>query len=225
MAKKSDQALQTAVESRILTIRGQKVILDADLAKLYGVATKALKQAVKRNADRFPDDFSFVLTEQEFTHLRSQFVTSSGDSMRSQIVTAYQKRNVRFPPLAFTEHGAIMAASVLNSPKAVQMSVFVVRAFIRMRQELLTRHELEKRLDQIEKILLVHHHDIEDIYRKIRPLLLPPEPPTKEIGGFKVKEKRATYRVPRRSLTKAGAAGSGTGRASYRARKKRGRNA
>ena len=194
MAQKKTEIIQADVGSRIFTVRGQKVILDADLAQLYGVETKQLNQAVKRNADRFPDDFAFALAREEVTTLRSQFVTSN-TSNRSQSVTASRRGGRRYLPYAFTEHGAIMAASVLNSPKAVQMSVFVVRAFVRMRQELLSRHELEKRLHQIEKILLVHHHDLEDIYRKIRPLLLPSEPLKKEIGGFKVKEKRASYRA------------------------------
>lgn len=115
-----------AVETVILTVRGQKVILDADLARIYGVATKALNQAVKRNADRFPPDFLIRLTETEAADTWSQIVTTSRN--RSQIVTGSQKhRDPRFRPYAFTEHGAIMAATVLNSPEAVRMSVFIVR--------------------------------------------------------------------------------------------------
>jgi len=125
------------VESTILTIRGQKVILDSDLAGIYGVSTKALNQAVKRNAERFPADFMFQLTAQEAQNMRSQIVTADlqtignkDDRMNwSQIVTSSNKhRGAKYRPFAFTEHGAIMAATVLNSPKAVQMSVFVVHS-------------------------------------------------------------------------------------------------
>jgi len=117
--------------------------------------------------------------------------------MRSQIVTASDKRNVRFLPYAFTEHGAIMAATVLNSPQAVRMSVFVVRAFVKMREYLLNRAELEKRLSGIEKTLLAHDTALRDVYQKIRPLLLPPpNPPRKQIG-FGVKERRTRYSVRR----------------------------
>ena len=187
-----------AVETVILTVRGQKVILDADLARVYGVPTKALNQAVKRNAEKFPEDFAFRLTAQELTHLRSQIVTSNAGGMRSQIVTASDKSNVRFLPYAFTEHGVIMAATVLNSPDAVRMSVFVVRAFVKMREYLMNRAELEKRLAVIEKTLLSHDAALRDVYQKIRPLLLaPPEPLRKQIG-FQVKERRARYIVKRR---------------------------
>lgn len=113
-----------------LTIRGQKVILDADLAAIYGVSTKRLNEQVKRNADRFPRDFAFQLTPSEWAKVKSQ--AAEPPDNRSQIATGSQKhRDPRFPPQAFTEHGAIMAATVLNSPRAVQMSVFVVRAFVK----------------------------------------------------------------------------------------------
>jgi len=204
-----------SIESAILTLRGQKVVLDADLARIYGVATKVLNQAVKRNADRFPPDFRFQLMPQEaadamqpmdgkdddgrwsqiVTSSRSQSVTLKRGDMRSQFVTASEKRNIRFLPYAFTEHGAIMAATVLNSPRAVQMSVFVVRAFIKMREQLLNRGEMEKRLAEIEKGLMSHDAALRDLYAKIRPLLLPPtDPPSKPIG-FSVRESRARYHV------------------------------
>src|SRR5215218_2102098 len=130
-AKKSEAVPETAValvpvervESRILLIRGEKVILDTDLAELYGATTKRLNEQVRRNLDRFPADFMFQLTDEEFAILRSQFATSrSGWGGR------------RYPPFVFTEHGAIMAANVLNSPRAVAVSVTVVRAFVRLRQ-------------------------------------------------------------------------------------------
>jgi hypothetical protein len=197
----NDQQPITAIEqleTLILTIRGQKVILDADLARIYSVPTKALNQAVKRNAAKFPPDFLFRLTEREANLVqrsRSQIVTLNN---RSQIVTGSQKhRDPRHLASAFTEHGAIMAANVLNSPRAVAMSVYVVRAFVRMRSVLAETQALEKRLAEIERTLLGHDAALRDLYQKLRPLLLPPsEPPRKEIG-FQVKERRARYLVAR----------------------------
>ena len=185
---KNDKKLiaATGVESLIITIRGQKVILDRDLAKLYGVETKILNKAVKRNLNRFPDDFMFRVTSEEYKSLRFQF----GTLKRGQ--------HAKYLPYAFTEHGAIMAANVLNCPKAVEMSVFVVRAFVKMREQLVATVTLEKRLAEIEKTLLTHDTALRDLYRKIRPLLLPPpEKPKKKIG-FQVKEKKARYRTSAR---------------------------
>jgi hypothetical protein len=185
------------VERLIQVVRGQKVILDADLADLYGVETKALNQALKRNERRFPEDFAFRLTQQEATDLKSQVVTSSSAN-RSQFVTGSQKhRDPRALPMVFTEHGAIMAATVLHSSRAVEMSVFVVRAFVRMREELASRSDMEKRLDQIDKILLVHDNHLRDLFEKIRPLLLPPADEPKKPIGFQVRERRAIYRARR----------------------------
>jgi phage regulator Rha-like protein len=127
------------IESRILPVRGHKVMLDSDLAELYGVETKVLVQAVKRNVERFPPDFMVRLSKQEFTILRSQSVTSS------------QWGGRRYPPYAFTEHGAVMLASVLNSPVAVQASVEVVRAFIRLRELLATQRQLARKLAELEQ--------------------------------------------------------------------------
>ena len=172
------------IEPLIKLVRGCKVILDDDLAQIYGVTTKRLKEQVKRNDGRFPVDFAFVLTRKEFMTNRSQIATGSG-----------KHRNPRYPPMAFTEHGAIMAATVLNSPRAVEMSVFVVRAFVRMREELSSRSDMEKRLDQIEKILLVHDDHLRDLFEKIRPLLLPPQDEPKRPIGFQVRERRAMYRM------------------------------
>ena len=126
--------------SKIYLIRGQKVMLDNDLAELYGVETKVLNQAVKRNAGRFPEDFMFQLTAIEFENLKSQFVTSS-----------WEHGGRRKLPWAFTEHGAIMAAAVLNSPRAVEMSVFVVRAFVHLRDFARTHAELGKQLATLER--------------------------------------------------------------------------
>ena len=141
----------SAIGARIMTIRGQKVILDADLAPIYGVQTKVLNQAVRRNANKFPADFMFRLTAQEVTDLKSQTVTSSSGGNRSQSVTGSGHGGRRALPSVFTEHGAIMAATVLRSPRAVQMSVFVVRAFVRMREVLGDTRELARKLAALER--------------------------------------------------------------------------
>jgi len=160
------------IESVIRTVRGHKVLLDADLAFIYGIDTKFLNRAVKRNAGRFPEDFVFQLTAEESIALRCQNGTSN-----------HGRGGRRYLPYVFTEYGAIMAANVLNSQRAVQLSVFVVRAFIKMREQLLNRAEMEKRLTDIEKTLLSHNTALRDLYQKIRPLLLPsPEPQRKQIG-------------------------------------------
>ena len=162
------------IETLILNVRGQKVILDTDLAELYGVTTKVFNQAMKRNADRFPEDFMFQLESQEFTLLRSQIVTSNAG-----------RGGRRYAPYAFTEHGAIMAATVLNSPEAVAMSVFVVRAFMQMREHLIANAAILKRLAEIDKTLLAHDSALHTIWTKLQPLLAPPpEPPPRRIKGF-----------------------------------------
>ncbi len=165
------------LETIIHTLRGQKVILDSDLARIYGVETKRLNEQVKRNHERFPSDFAFQLTPHEVTDNWSQIATSSG-----------ARRGKAYRPYAFTEHGALMAASVLNSPRAVEMSVFVVRAFVKMREMIAETMDMEKRLATVEKTLLSHDAALRELYQKIRPLLLPhPEPPPKQIG-FHVRE-------------------------------------
>lgn len=153
MNEKPIRGNEDALQTLIFTIRGQRVIMDADLAFIYGVPTKRLNEQVRRNADRFPEDFMFQLSEQEVTNLKPQFATSSSVGIRSQIATA-SRRNVRFSPYAFTEHGAIMAANVLNSPEAIRMSVFVVRAFVRMRSILGDTRKLARRLAALEKELM-----------------------------------------------------------------------
>jgi hypothetical protein len=160
----------------ILVLRGQRVLLDTELAALYGVPTKALNQAVKRNAERFPEDFMFRLTRAEIEALnRSQFVTGS-----------QRHRDPRFPPYAFTEHGAIMAASILNSPRAVEMSVYVVRAFVQLREMLTSNKELARRFEQLEarldKRLTEHDVTIAAILSAIRELMNPPAPKRRAIG-------------------------------------------
>jgi len=172
------------ISSCILTVRGQKVILDVDLARLYGVETKVLNQAVKRNAERFPSDFMFSLTQEEWGEL---------SALRSQIVTLKRGEHSKYPPKAFTEHGAIMAANVLSSPQAVEMGVFVVRAFVKLREQLLNRSELEARLNKIERDLSGHDAALRELYRQLRPLLLPPQAPPRKSIGFSAKERRARY--------------------------------
>ncbi len=170
---------QQPVEYFIRVIRGQRIILDADLARIYRVSTKRLNQAVKRNADRFPPDFAFQLEPQEHEFMQSQIVTAIPDrapGMRSQFVTA-SKRNVRYRPWAFTEHGAIMAANTLNSPRAVQMSVFVVRAFVKMREVLAQNRQLAEKLAELERKLTsrldVHENAIVHILDEIKKLMEP----------------------------------------------------
>lgn len=174
------------IESFILTLRGQKVILDADLAALYGVETKVLNQAVSRNEKRFPEDFRFQLTKAEVTEIlrsRSQIVTASPAraDMRSQSVTA-SKRNVRYLPYAFTEHGALQAANILRSDRAVEMSLYVIRAFVKMREELATNAAIFRRLAEIDKTLLEQDSALMQIWTQLEPLLEPPAPDKGKIG-------------------------------------------
>ncbi len=198
-AKSKSMISTERIERSILLIRGHKVILDADLAEIYGVSTKRLNEQVKRNADRFPADFAFRLSLEEFEIVRSQFATlnSSGKTMRSQIATA-SKRNIRYLPYAFTEHGAIMGATVLNSPRAIQMSVFVVRAFVRMRQVLIAQRNLAEIEKKLTERLDVHETAIVEVLRQIMTLLTPPhepESPRKKIG-FPVDEGKGLYKAP-----------------------------
>ncbi len=178
------------VESFIQVIRGQRVILDADLAWVYGVTTKALNQAVRRNSRRFPSDFVFQLTREE------------NEGHRSQIVTGSQKhRDPRYLPYAFAEYGALQAANVLKSGRAVQMGVFVVRAFVKMREALATHRELAAKLAELERNLAarldLHDSLITGIIKELHKLASPPEPTRKPIG-FHVRERPATYRTTRK---------------------------
>lgn len=158
------------IESQILLIRGQKVILDQSLAKLYGVETKALNRAIQRNLARFPSDFMFQLNHQEVVILRYQFGTSSAWGGR------------RYLPYVFTEHGAIMAASVLNTPRAIEVSVLVVRAFTKLRQILASHKELVFKLKELERKLGTHDKSIKNLFATIRQLMAPPEPKKHPIG-------------------------------------------
>ena len=161
------------IERAILSIRGEKVMLDSNLAELYGVETRVLNQAVKRNASRFPEDFMFQLNAAEAAKLN-----------RSQIVIGSQKhRDPRFPPHAFTEHGALMLANVLNSERAAQTSVQVVRAFVRLRQMLASNAGLARKLEALEN---KYDRQFKVVFDAIRQLMSPPEPKRREIG-FHVK--------------------------------------
>jgi hypothetical protein len=164
------------VERAILTLRGRRVVLDTDLARLYGVSTKRLNEQVKRNPGRFPPEFVFRLNQAEFRRLRSQNATSNTG-----------RGGRRHPPLAFTEHGAVMAANVLNSARAIEVSVLVVRAFVRLRQLAVTHAELSARLDELEGR---YDAQFKAVFDAIRTLMEPPRQRTRRIG-FSV-ESRAT---------------------------------
>ncbi len=174
-----------SIETVILTVRRQRVILAADLAAIYGVETRRLNEQVKRNSGRFPGDFVFQITRDEFDALRSQnaILADGRVALRSQNAILEAGRHTKYLPLAFTEHGAIMAAMVLNSQQAVAMSVYVVRAFTRMREQLVANAIVLKRLAEIDKTLLQHDTALRDIYHKLLPLLQPaPTPPKRRIG-------------------------------------------
>ena len=161
-----------ALAGLVCWVRGERVMLDADLARLYGVTTKALKQAVKRNPRRFPGEFVLTIEEKEFAILRSQSVTSSSGWGGS-----------RYRRMAFTEHGALMLASVLNSDRAIAMSIYVIKAFVKMREELMANETVLRRLAEIDKRLLIHDEGLRDLYQKLMALLEPePEKEKRKIG-------------------------------------------
>ena len=161
------------IESKIYTIRRVRVVLDSDLAALYGVEARVLNQAVNRNKDRFPGDFVLHLSARETKELQG---------LRSQSVILKRGQHLKFRPLAFTEHGAVMAATILNSPRAVQMSIFVVRAFLRLREWVVGQAELAAKLSDLERRVGAHDHELKAIIQTIRTMLEPPVPPTKQIG-------------------------------------------
>jgi len=176
--KKEEALILKDVGSLIITIRNQKVIIDRDLAEIYGVETRRLNEQVKRNPERFPEDFMFQLTKEE-----TDFWVHS----RSQIAILRRGKNIKYLPYAFTEHGAIMAANVLNSPQAVRMSVFVVRAFVKLREMLAAHKELSHKLAELERKLQNHDESIRSLVVAIRQLMTPPEPKRRPIG-FRVRE-------------------------------------
>jgi hypothetical protein len=183
------EANNARLEPLIITVRGERVLVDADLARLYGVNTKRFNEAIRRNRHRFPGDFAFQLTSSEIDALRSQFAASSpqpadlSHGMWSQFATTSRRRHTHLP-WVFTEHGALMAANVLRSARAVQMSVFVVRAFVRQREQLAANSAILKRLAEIDRTLLQHDAALRDVYQKLLPLLRPPADPPKRRIGF-----------------------------------------
>ena len=180
------------IEQRILVIRGQRVLLAEDLARLYGVSVKRLNEQVKRNADRFPEDFIFQLSKSEVEALsRSQIATLDNRRiLKSQIATSKRGGNVKYLPYAFTEHGALMAANVLKSERAAQISVFVVRAFVKLRELLVNHRDLADKLDELEQRLQAHDHQIGGLIDAIRSLMTPPAEKKKPPIGYHTEAKR-----------------------------------
>ncbi len=187
MANESAIAPVEGMDSQIHLIRGQRVMLDSDLAAIYGVLTMRLNEQFKRNRQRFPADFAFQLTSDEFTNLISQFAISSSHGGRRKL------------PWVFTEHGAIMLAAILNSERAVEMSVFVVRAFVQMREVLLGSKPLAAKLAALEERVGGHDEVIADLITAIRKLLeAPAEEKSKREIGFHLRETSPPYRISRR---------------------------
>ena len=172
------------IDSLILSIRNQRIMLDSDLAKIYGVATSQLNQALRRNPDRFPTDFAFQITRQEFAALMSQSVISKppGRGGRTKL------------PWVFTEHGALMLASVLNSSVAIKASLQVVRAFVLMRQHISAHKDLSMKLRELEERVGGHDAAIQDLFEAVRQLLEPSKPAHREIG-FHIRETSPPYRI------------------------------
>jgi hypothetical protein len=181
--KRNLSAYPSRVEARILMLRGQKVLLDRDLAELYGVETKVLKQAVKRNIERFPEDFAFVLNTAEFTNWRSQFVTSNSDKM-----------GLRYAPMAFTEQGVAMLSSVLRSPQAIAINIEIMRTFVRLRRILESNKELARKLEELAADC---DSKFKIVFETLDALLAPPEKKSNPIG-FHVCEDEAVYKVRKR---------------------------
>lgn len=181
-----------SIKQCIRVIRGYKVILDADLAALYGVSTSRFNEAIKRNVERFPADFRFQLSREEFVQITPRdekpnpdVVGNMNDATNSSQIAMSSRRHrgAVYLPWAFTEHGALMAANVLRSARAAEMSIFVIRAFVRMREELMANTSILQRLAEIDRTLLVHDSALRDLYQKLRPLLMPaPEPERPRIG-------------------------------------------
>jgi phage regulator Rha-like protein len=160
----SENVPQVTIESKIHVIRGERVMLDRDLAELYEVETRILNQAVKRNAERFPADFMFQLTKEE------------ADSLRSQIVILKRGQHLKYQPYAFTENGVAMLSAVINSPKAIEISIRIVRAFVRLREVITQNKDLHKAIQQIERRLDTHDRQIQIAFAAIKSLMQPPAP-------------------------------------------------
>src|SRR5437667_8421595 len=177
------------IDRRIYLIRGQKVMLDSDLAELYEVPTKVLNQAVRRNARRFPEDFMFQLTAEEAESLRSQIATSKAMSLRSQIVTLKptgRGRHRKYLPYVFTEQGVAMLSSVLNSERAIEANIVIMRAFVRLREMMLSNHELNRKINALEQ---KYDEKFKVVFAALRKLIAAPEKPRREIG-FKTGKQR-----------------------------------
>ncbi len=175
------------IEQSIYMIRGLKVMLDRDLAALYGVETRVLKQAVRRNVDRFPDDFMFVLTGKEFINWRSQFVTSNSDKM-----------GLRHAPMAFTEQGVAMLSTVLNSKRAIDVNIAIMRTFVKLRQMLDSHAQLAKKLAELEA---KYDGQFRIVFDALNELMAAPEPKRKQIG-FNVNDPGAGYKAKRSATGK-----------------------
>ena len=171
---------QEVIERKIYLIRGHKVMLGKELANLYGVSSKRLNEQVKRNIKRFPDDFMFQLTKEEV--LMFQIGTSYS---RSQIATLNQGQNIKYLPYAFTEQGVAMLSSVLNSERAIQVNIAIMRAFVKLRQILSTHKELVHKLNEFEKKFERHDVEIQSIFEAIRQLMAPPSEKSRRMIGFK----------------------------------------
>ena len=184
MANEPTHAVTEGIQSLILTLRGQRVMLDSDLAELFGVSTKRLLEQFKRNRSRFPSDFAFQLEREEVANLRSQIATSSSHGGR------------RYAPIAFTEHGTIMLATILNSPVAVDASVRIVRAFVYLREQLLANRELSRKFAELEHRLDGQDESLAALFEAIRRLLEPPAAAeSKREMGFHIRETAPPYRV------------------------------
>jgi hypothetical protein len=188
------------IAQSIYLLRGQKVMLDFDLATLYGVETRILNQAVKRNRARFPDDFMFQLTPAEVRFLRSQILTLKRQDIDTEAVATtssqfvISSRGARYRPYAFTEQDVAMLSSVLNSDRAVKVNVAIMRAFVKLRETLETNRELAQKFAELESRVGKHDEEIAAIIEAIRQLIAPPKTPRREIG-FHAREKSARYRV------------------------------
>ena len=175
---KQSSIVPEVIERKILLIRGEKVMLDFHLAELYGVETKSLKRAVRRNISRFPGDFMFELTKDEH------------DSLRYQFGTLKRGEHAKYLPYAFTEQGVAMLSSVLNSERAVLANIEIIRTFVRLREILATHKDLARKLEELEK---KYDEKFAVVFQAIRELMVPPEPPPKRRIGFGVEEKKAKY--------------------------------
>lgn len=178
---KSKTLPDAVIVSKIYVIRGQKVMIDRDLAELYGVDTKALKQAVRRNAERFPDDFMFEMTEKEFKRWSKEHLTLSADI-----------RGLRYAPFCFTEQGVTMLSCVLSSRQAIEVNIKIIRIFAKMREMMLTHKDILLKMEKLEKNLNQHDDDIKVIFDYMKELLEPASGPIRRIGFKRKEEEKPT---------------------------------